>query len=251
MRLPDIPVVEADYTSASALTEAFSGGSTVFLLTPEDPKAKDLISETKHILENYRTAIAKNDIKKIVGLSSMGAHYHQGTGNLVMSHLLEHAFTGLPIEQVFIRPAYYYSNWLGHIDTIRKEGILPTFFPLDMQLPMISPLDVAQFIATSIITPVQPGTYEIMGPKQYSSTNVADAFGDLLGREVTAKQLPKSSWEETLLGTGFSKNAAHAFMEMTAAVIDGKTTPQLAGTVKLETVLSEYLNTVVSTGDKI
>src|SRR5690606_32471338 len=129
-------------------------------------------------------------------------------------------------------------------------GVLPTFFPVDVQLPMISPLDVARFIATSIITPVQSGIYEIIGPEQYSPAEVADAFSDLLGREVTAKQLPKNKWQEALLAAGFSKNAAHELMEMTAAVIDGKTTPQLAGTVKLETGLSEYLSTVVVTGKK-
>lgn len=243
-RLTDVPLEEADYTDTAALTRAFEGGDTVFLLTPENPQSEDVIGNTKRILDNYRAAIEKSGIKKIVGLSSMGAHYDRGTGNLVMSYLLEHAFSGLSAEQVFIRPSYYYSNWLHYLNTARKDGVLPTFFPPGMQLSMIAPLDVAQFAATSIVTPVQPGTYEVTGPRHYSSADVADSLSKVFDRPVTAQQIPKSRWKETLLGAGFSESATANFIEMTQAVIDGKTAPQLPGMVKMETELSAYLKHV-------
>ena len=74
-------------------------------------------------LTNYRNAINGSSIKKVVGLSSMGAQHP--IGNLKMSYLLERAFEGLDVQTVLVRPAYYFSNWLLYLDTIMAEGLLP------------------------------------------------------------------------------------------------------------------------------
>lgn len=63
-----------------------------------------------------------------------------------MSYLLERTFTGMDIQPIFARPAYYYSNWLPFVPTA-KQGVLPTYYPVDLRLPMLSPLDVTEFIS--------------------------------------------------------------------------------------------------------
>ncbi|WP_269850331.1 SDR family oxidoreductase [Methanosarcina horonobensis] len=118
----------ADYFDVEALKVAFQGGSSVFLLTPENPQSENFISETQMIINNYREAISSSGVTKIIGLSSMGAQHESGTGNLVASYILEHAFSDLKIEQIFVRPAYYFSNWLRYLEPVKEYGILPTFF---------------------------------------------------------------------------------------------------------------------------
>jgi len=237
-------VAVADVSDLPALVAAFQDGSTLFALTPESGHERNVIGETKDILENYRKALASSPIKKVVGLSSIGAQYETGTGNLVMSYLLEHAFTGMPLKQLFVRPAYYFSNWMMYLGTVIDNGTLPTFFPPELSIPMVSPEEVATFVANVIQKEEEDGKiFELTGPAAYSSNDVAKAFSEALGKEVKAVQIPKEQWESTLREIGFSPDAIRNFIEMTDAVISGKAMPEKKNTVqvKLKTTLKDYI----------
>jgi uncharacterized protein YbjT (DUF2867 family) len=234
----------ADAFDLAALQAAFKGGTTVFVFTPESIHSEDLIGDTKVILENYRKAIESSPIKKIVGLSSCGAQHTSGTGNLKQSYMLEHAFMGMSVQQVFIRPAYYYSNWLPYLPTVKEQGVLPTFFPSDLKIPMVSPHDVAQFVAGVMGKPVEGAAiYELEGPGDYSSNDVAQTLGQVLDREVKAEQIPREGWEEALQQAGFSADVMKNFIEMTEAVISGLAKPERKGTiaVRAQTTLKQYM----------
>ncbi|MDQ0640471.1 uncharacterized protein YbjT (DUF2867 family) [Pedobacter sp. W3I1] len=236
-------VAIADAMDLNSLIEAFKGGDTLFALTPETGKTEDVLGETKAILENYNKAIRQSSIKKVVGLSSIGAQYSEGTGNLLMSYMLEHAFEDLPVQQIFIRPAYYYSNWLAQLPEIKKSGTLPTFYPTDLALPMISPMDVASFVAEVLVEDNESKIYEIVGPQKLSSDDVAAAFSTALGKEVKAKQILRKDWDVTLQKIGFSPDASKNFIDMAQTVVNGKTDPENKETtvVTLKTRISEYL----------
>jgi uncharacterized protein YbjT (DUF2867 family) len=235
----------ADLFNADQLIEAFQGGTTVFLLTPEDPASVDILGETKLVVENYKKAVKATGVKKIVGLSCVGAHMEGNTGNILMSRILEKGFDDVDVERVFIRPSYYFSNWLPSIETIEQDGILPTFFPVDFTLEMHSPIDVARFTAKIMVdksSSKDKNIFELVGPRKYSSLDVAKIYSRLLNKEVTAQPIPQDKWKETLMSVGFTENTAINFSSMTQAVIDKKTVPEWPNDViKLPTTLEEYI----------
>jgi uncharacterized protein YbjT (DUF2867 family) len=245
-------VAIADAMDLNSLIEAFKEGDTLFALTPETFKNEDVLGETKTILENYNQAIKTSGIKKLVGLSSIGAQYSKGTGNLLMSYMLEHSFQDMDIPQVFIRPAYYYSNWLAQLPEVKKSGILPTFYPIDLTLPMISPMDVASFVAEVLVKDNESKIYEIVGPEKLSSDDVANAFAEAMDKTVKAKQIPRKEWDATLQKIGFSTDARKNFIEMTESTINGNTDPENNGTtvVKLKTRISEYIENALRDNKK-
>lgn len=237
-------VAVADAFDLPALTEAFKDGTTLFVLTPESGESKDVLGDTKKILENYRKAVEASPIKKVIGLSSMGAQYSEGTGNLLMSYMLEHAFEGMDVKTTFIRPAYYFSNWMMYLDVAKQKGILPTFFPVDLAIPMISPLDTGKNAADIITMEGTAGKiYELKGPILYSSKDVASAFAVALGKEVTAVQTPRDEWGTALRGAGFSEDAINNFIDMTTAVVEGKLKNETTGVTTLtgKTTLQQYI----------
>lgn len=235
-------VFVANYFESDSLKTAFQGGKTAFLLTPENPKSKDFIEDTKVILKNYREALLSSNITKIVGLSSMGAQYEAGTGNFIASYLLENTFSDMSIEQVFVRPAYYYSNWTGYIDLVRQQGILPTLFPINMKLPMIAPQDVGKFLSKIIMcSDPQEKVYEICGPQIYSSVEIAKTFEEIMNKSVTLQQISPIDWENMFLQAGFSKDGTKNLIYMTQAVIDGKTQSTGIHQVTLSTDFKTYL----------
>ena len=242
---PKAEVRTADFFHLSQLTKAMAGGTTVFLLTPENPGSNDIIGETRQIIENYRQAIQANGIRKIVGLSSIGAHLKGNTGNFLMSRMLELGFDDLDVKKVFIRPSYFFSNWLNFLGPMEQYGALPTFFPEDMKIDMNSPLDVARFIANAITNNDQSEekeVYELVGPEKYSSREVGGIFAKLLDRDIAVQRIPKEKWKETLNSAGFTDNTAANLMAMTQAVIDKIAVSEKPDQVhRLATTLEEYL----------
>lgn len=242
LRAMGAELVVADYLEAEALKTAFRGARSVFLLTPENPFAPDWPAEVRRMLDNYRAAVLASGTERIVLLSSMGAQHSEGTGNLLASHMLEQAFSDLPAPRCCIRPAYYYSNWMGYLDAAKESGILPTFFPSDLELPMIAPADVASFIADVLTGDVawRP-LYEISGPRLYSASDIARIIGDAVGKKVRLYVMVPADWHSTLLEAGFSESGARNLADMTQAVIDGKTVPETGEVVALGMDFAEYL----------
>ncbi len=237
-------VAIADYFDLEALKNAVKDGVLIFLLTPESGTSDDVLGETKKLLDNYYKAIEKSNIKSLIGLSSIGAQFDKGTGNLLMSHMLENRFADLDINKVFIRPAYYYSNWLMSLDMTKENGILPSFYPTDLEFNMISPNDVAKFVANKIENEIdQSELIEIVGPKKYSPDNIAELMGKALNKEVNAHKIPKADWSGTMKSIGFSDDATKNFVEMTDLVANGKAEPEAKGQnpISLATTFDQYL----------
>jgi uncharacterized protein YbjT (DUF2867 family) len=241
-----VEVVIADYSDLEALKKAFYGGKSFFLLTPENPECDNFLEETQMLLNNYREAILTSRATKIVGLSSGGAQNESGTGNLEASYMLEHTFSDINIEQIYVRPAYYFSNWLGYLDLVKNYGVLPTFFPPEMKVAMIAPPDVAEFLSDVMICKTkQERIYEIDGPQLYSSLDIAKIFGDVLNRNVAVQQVLPEEWESTLIQAGFSKDGAKNLMLMTQAVIDGKTKYETTNPIRFHTDFKKYLINII------
>lgn len=236
----------ADYFDRVSLKKAFSGGDTVLLLTPESMTSEDMLEDAKTVLGSYRAALERSGIRRVVGLSSGGAQLSPGTGTLQLYALLEETLHSLELETYIVRPAYYYSNWMMYLDTARDNGILPTFFPTDLAIPMIAPNDVAVFISDVMEKGMEHQTAEITGPDLYTPSDIARFMGDALGREVTAMQIPRNEWLPGLLQAGFSRSSAEYLLDMTQAVIDGRTgftmPPVHTGTT-FPDYLNEYLQT--------
>ena len=231
----------ADYTDAQALINAFDGCESAFLITPENPFSEDYLSEVSEMLACYKEAVLLSGIKEVTGLSSMGAQHSSGTGNLTVSNQLEKLFTDTNIHTAFIRPAYYFSNWMGYYDTVKENGILPSFFPSQLKIPMIAPCDVAYFAADVITRKiVMKPLFEIYND-YYCAEDIADIMGIFLSREVAVMEISQSDWLSTLKQVGFSDSGASNLALMTEAVVSGKTKPETE-LIRLSTDFQSYLN---------
>ncbi|QRR00336.1 NmrA family NAD(P)-binding protein [Dyadobacter sandarakinus] len=241
-------VAVADARDLPSLQKAFQGGTSLFVLTPETGQELDVLGETSVILENYRHAWEGAGIDRLVGLSSIGAQHDHGTGNLLMSNLLEHAFDGMRVHKTFIRPAYFFSNWLAFLPVIKESGILPTYFPLDLAIPMVAPLEVATCIVNEMLLDVEKPrtkTVEVLGPGLYTSLDVAEAFSDALNTEVVPSRIPRELWSSSLAQIGFTPDAIRNFIEMTDAVIDGRAAAEGVDTIYTKVTLREFIKASV------
>lgn len=239
--------VVADYFDKVSLEKAFRGGDTVLLLTPESMASDDMLADAKKVFANCKDALNGSGIRRVIGLSSGGAQLTKGTGTLQLYAMLEETLQSLDMEVYIVRPAYYYSNWMMYMDVVQNNGILPTFFPPALAIPMIAPKDVATFIADVMENGAQHSIREITGPDLYSAGAIARFMGEALGRDVMAVQIPQCDWLPGLLQAGFSKSSAEYLLGMTQAVINEKTSFTMPP-VYTGTTFSAYLTECLPKG---
>ncbi|WP_220185091.1 hypothetical protein [Paracoccus sp. S1E-3] len=151
-----------------------------------------------------------------------------------------------PIPAAINRCGYYMSNGAAMAETVRETGILPSFFPADLELPMVAPEDLGQAAAARLLSSCEDvGLRHVEGPEHYTARDVADAFAAVLGRAVTVEEIPPAALEPTFRSFGFSQPAAASYARMTRRLIHGQTeasTPPRRGRMSL----AAYIRAVVA-----
>ena len=233
-----------DVLNTDKLREVFKTGRRAFLLNPPGDIAKDNVTEEKRTVASILNALENSGIEKVVAESVYGAQKGDGIGDLGVLFELEEGLRKMNIPADVIRAAYYMSNWEMSLESAKNEGVVHTLYPPDFKLPMVSPKDIGR-IAARFLTEDSEGVkvHYVEGPKEYSSADVAEAFGKVLGKKVEAVQTPKEKWLETLKQTGFSEISARSMMKMTELTLAGAERPE--SPIRGATSIDEYIESLV------
>ena len=111
------------------LAASFQPADAVYCMIPPnnyfDPTL-DLIAYYQRIANNYVQAIQQSGVKRVIYLSSIGAHLAQGSGILVGHYQGEAMMNTLSSEVAitFMRPVGFYYNLFGFIPMIKSEGVI-------------------------------------------------------------------------------------------------------------------------------
>ena len=234
-----------DIYDTSGLRALLNKADAFYLLNPPGDISANPSQEERQSVQVLIDAVKNSDLKKIVAASTYGAQPGEELGDLSVLYELEQklAKTNLPHE--IIRGAYYYSNWDMSLASARAEGKIYTFFPVDFRLPMVAPADIAVLAAKRLVSDDIISMHYIEGPQHYSPQDVADAFSQVLGKDVGAVEIPRESWESSMQLAGFSEAAARSMANMTQATMDCLELPN--SPVKGKTTLQDYIRNLVET----
>jgi len=207
------------------LTKAFMGADIVYAMETLGEgfffnQKLDYMSAIISIANNYKQAIKESGVKKIIHLSSVGAHTDKGNGMLAFHHHAENILKQLP-EDVSIktmRPVGFYYNMLAFIPTIKSQGIIVSNYGGDEKEPWVSPSDIASVIAEEIEKPFIGRTIRYIASDEVSPNELASILGEAIGK-------PDLKWvivsdEQSLNGmiaAGMNSQIAKGLMEMNAS----------------------------------
>lgn len=238
-------VAVADIRNTDAMREVFQTGRRAFLLNPPADPSGDTDAEERANVTAILSALDGSGLEKVVAASTYGAFEGERCGDLTVLHGFEQALLDQPIPVAINRGAYYMSNWAGMAQTAQESGILPSFFPAELSLPMVAPADLGEAAARRLMTGTDDtGIEHVEGPARYTARDVAVAFAAAMGRSVEVQEIPPEALEDTFLQFGFSKEAAASYACMTRRVIDGKTDTAAAprkGATSLEAYAASVL----------
>ncbi len=238
-------VAVADVQDAESLTKALEGGKVLYLMNPPNEQSENMFVETEKVIKAFQTAIKNSSLEKLVILSSSGAHLSSGAGVIFTLYLLEQAFENSDIPTTFVRPPSFMENWNSVLDTVKSEGILPSFFqPLDKKIPQVSVEDIGRIAAEAMLENSEGVQIKKLAGFPYSPNDVAEAFSKVLGKEVKAVAVPEEQWLE-IMETFASRRNAEAYKEMFQVVNSGfltfETGNQIEGKVTIEDYASKVL----------
>lgn len=240
---------------AEFLAAAFQGADVVYLMETLDAaggffdKDVDFIASINQIGHNYKNAVMQSGVKKVVHLSSVGAHTNVGTGILIFHRNVEAILNELPANVAikFIRPVGFYTNMRSWIKSIRNKGAIVSNYGGDQKEPWVAPLDIAKAITEAINTPFEGRTIRYVASDEVSPNEVAKALGAAIGKpglqwQVISDEQLLSNW----LGIGFNEQIANGFVEFQASMGTGALyedyyrNKPLLGEVKLADFAKEF-----------
>lgn len=215
-------VAVADLSDERALEAALKDAEGLYLLSPPDLVAKSFIAERKLLTERIAKAIERAKVRHVVLLSSVAAHRTSGTGPILTVHNAEAQLRAVGVPTTFVRAAYFVENWSAVMAVAKKDGVLPSFLPEGLRIPMVAARDIGVVAAQALLDgPRGNRVIELSGPQDVSPTDVAATVGTLLGRTVKVVEAPLDAVVPTFTGFGFSENVAGLFREMYAGVASG------------------------------
>lgn len=235
-------VAVADMNDAASLSEAFAGAKGVFILIPPLFDPSEDFSEIRAILAALRQALEAARPAKVVCLSTVGAQASE-PNLLNQLGLMEQSLGTLGLPIAFLRAAWFMENFAFDVASARDEGILNSFLqPLDHAIEMVATDDIGREVAR-FLGETWDGTriVELAGPAAISANDVADTFATVLGRPVSARVLPRDTWEGMFRAAGM-KNPTPRIQMLDGfnqgwIAFEGNGVEQSRGSTPLETVL--------------
>jgi uncharacterized protein YbjT (DUF2867 family) len=218
-------IAAGNLTDASFLAKAFTDATAVYSMIPTDYTAPHLGAAQDRIGVAIAQAIAAAGVKRVVNLSSIGAHLCSGTGPIAGLHRHEERLNALSgVDVLHLRPGYFYENHLIALGTIATTGLYADMTAPDSPLPMVATADVAQTVMRELLTPTCVGkrVLHLRAPHLYTMRESTHVLGAAIDRpELRYAQSDARTGKAALMRYGFSADAAAQLEEMSAAFSTG------------------------------
>ena len=210
---------DADFLSAT-----FKGADIVYVMETHgassffDPNL-DLMAVISKIGQNYKQAIQQSGVKRVVHLSSIGAHTDKGNGILAFHYNVENILKQLPddVSIKFMRPVGFYYNMFAFIPTIKTQGAIVSNYGGDVKNPWVSPLDIAAVIAEEMEKPFDGREIRYIASDEVSPNEVAGVLGEAIGKpDLKWLTIPDEQLLNGMVAAGMNSNIAKGLVEMNA-----------------------------------
>jgi uncharacterized protein YbjT (DUF2867 family) len=231
------------------LTSAFKGADAIYTMVPPNWTVNNYRQYIKETGNNLRDAIKAAGVKKVVNLSSVGAHLSEGTGPIAGMHDVEQTLNTLDgVAVKHLRAGFFYINFFFDIGTIRQMGIMGNNYGSNAKMVMVHPMDIAIATVQELQGSFEGKSYRYVVSEEREIADIVK----VLGTAINKPDLPwvQFSNEETYAGmtaAGMSAAIASTYVEMGTAIKSGilfedfeAHKPQVWGQIKLTDFAHEF-----------
>ena len=237
------------------LIKSFTEADAVYCMIPPNnyfDQNFDLIEYYGRLGTNYATAIKQSGVKRVINLSTFGAHLQKDSGILLGAHNVQNILNELPsdVSITHMRPTSFYYNLYGYLDMIKNQGAIITNYGTQTKIPWVSPLDIAAAVAEEFTTQFSGRKIRYVASEELTGEETARILGAAIGKPDLKWILATNEQVLTgLLGVGMNKEIAAGLVEMYASLQNGllsedyfNNKPAVMGKVKLKDFAIEFAN---------
>ena len=208
------------------LTRTFTGADAVYLMVPPNFREPDSRAYHRRIGGHYARALEQSGVRRVVQLSSWGAHLAAGTGGILGTHDVEVILQAVPgLDLTYLRPTSFYTNLYSFAGPIKARGFIGVNYPGPTRVAFVHPLDIAAAAAEELAQP-----FRVAGPAvRYvaSDERTADEVAQVLGAAVGRPDLPwvaltDDQMRESLVQNGVPADRASEIVDIYASIGSGK-----------------------------
>src|SRR5580704_6897996 len=210
------------------LTTVFTGADVVYCLFAPggffDPNF-DAMAKVTQVALIYKQAIQASGVKKVVHLSSIGAHTDKNNGLLAFHYRAEQILRELPPDVAIkhLRPVGFYYNLLGFIDGIKTQGMIASNYGGDAKKPWVAPIDIAAVAAEEITGPFEGRTVRYIASEEISCNEIAQILGSAIGKpDLKWIVIPGKEMLDRMIGIGMNRGIATGLVEMQDSINSGE-----------------------------
>jgi uncharacterized protein YbjT (DUF2867 family) len=217
-------VAVANVTDAPALTKAFKGAESAYVLIPPDQSSSDFRAFQERVSDAIAAAVQNAGVKNVVSLSSIGADKASGTGPVVGLHNLEQKLNAIDgLNVLHLRAGYFMTNTLPQVSVIRMMGSLAGPVRANLKLPLIATQDIGAAASDALLRGIRgKQTRELLGQRDIDYVEVASIIGKAIGKQgLGYVQAPDEQIKEGMTKMGMSANMAGLILEMAGALNSG------------------------------
>jgi uncharacterized protein YbjT (DUF2867 family) len=216
---------------AEFLGKTFKGADIVYLMEAWEgignifDKDVDFLAGFHLIGNNYKQAVLASGVKKIVHLSSVGAHSPKGYGSLSVHYDVENILKQLPDDVAikFMRPTGFYTNLFRSMQSIKEKGAIVSNYGGNKKEPWVSPLDIADAIAEEMESTFEGRTVRYVASDEVSPNEIVTILGKAIGNpDLKWIEISDERMLEGILDMGVNTKIAEGMVEMQASQRSGK-----------------------------
>jgi nucleoside-diphosphate-sugar epimerase len=211
-------------TDIAFLTNSFTGADAVYTMVPYNFEVTNYRQYVAGIGNNYAAAIKASGVKRVVNLSSIGAHLENGTGPITELHDVEQILNQLDDVAVKqLRPAIFYINFFFDIALIKGQNMMGNNYGKEARLVMAHPRDIAAVAASDLQQSFTGKSYRYVVSDEQRISDIVKILGNAIGK-------PELPWvqftdEQTFAGMTMAgimpPTIANLYVELGTAIDKG------------------------------
>lgn len=210
-------------TDVDFLTNAFTNAEAVYTMVPPNMNVSDVRQYIVDTGKNYLRAIKASGVKKVVNLSSIGAHLSEGTGPIAGLHEVENTLNTLDgVAVKHLRAGFFYTNFFFNIDMIRHMGIMGNNYGSQAKLVMVHPADISVAAAQELQSTLEGKSHRYVTGDECETTQIVKILGASIGKpELAWVQFSDEEAFNGMTSAGMSESLASLYVEMGKAIGSG------------------------------
>jgi uncharacterized protein YbjT (DUF2867 family) len=206
------------------VARATRGMDALFFVLPMDSHSRDVFRNATRVTESVCDAIRKNEIPRVVFVSSIGTQLEKGTGPVGYLREAERKLAKVSPNLTVLRPALYMDQFMGWMKQIANENAIYSSVPPGTGIPFVAARDISRFAADVLTDSRWTGrrNFSLHGPREYSHEDIAKLMSEKLGLKIRYVQLEPTKMADKLRGRGWSEEAVSSNLELLRSLAEGR-----------------------------